>query len=293
MMSGRVVVITGATSGIGRATALGLAEIGASMILIGRSRGRLASTSDDIVHRAGGPAPTLLCADLSSLTQVRHLAAEVRKRVSRLDVLINNAGTIVGDRRLTADGYEYTFALDHLSPFLLTNLLLDLTISSAPSRIITVSSSAHFLGRIRFDDLMMENNYSAFGAYCQAKLANVLFTYELARRLSGTGVTANCLNPGGVRTHFGDEASGALRAGLVLARPFEQSPERGARTPIYLASSPEAGCVTGRYFVRRKVHRSSPASYDGGSARRLWEVSARLTALDGNGKDRGSRHNHL
>ena len=218
-------------------------------------------------------------ADLSSLTEVRRLAAEIRDRVPRLDVLINNAGTIVGDRRLTADGFEYTFALDHLSPFLLTNLLLSLLIASSPSRVVTVSSSAHRFGRIHFDDLMLEKGYTAFKAYSQAKLANVLFTYELARRLRGTGVTANCLDPGPVRTRFGNETSGLLHIGLVAVRPFELSPNRGARTSIYLASSPEVEGVTGRYFVRRRPHRSFPVTYDEGAAKRLWDVSTKLTGL--------------
>lgn len=278
MMRGKVAVITGATSGIGRSTAEGLARMGASLVLIGRDKERLASIGERIVDGTGR-APALMRADLSSLAEVRRLAAEIRDKVPRLDVLINNAGTIVGDRRLTADGYEYTFALDHLSPFLLTNLLLSLLIASAPSRVITVSSSAHRFGRIHFDDLMLEKGYTAFKAYSQAKLANVLFTYELAHRLRGTEVAANCLDPGPVRTRFGNETSGLLHIGLVAVRPFELSPDRGARTSIYLASSPEVEGMTGRYFVRRRPHRSSPATCDEGAAKRLWDVSTRLTGL--------------
>lgn len=281
-MRGKVVVITGATSGIGRSTAEALARMGASLVLIGRNKERLASIGDEIVDGTGD-APVLMRADLSSMAEVRRLAAEIRDKVPRLDVLINNAGTIVGGRRLTVDGYEYTFALDHLSPFLLTNLLLSLLIASAPSRVVTVSSSAHRFGRIHFDDLMLEKGYTAFRAYSQAKLANVLFSYELARRLRGTGVTANCLDPGPVRTRFGNEASGLLHIGLVAVRPFELSPDRGARTSIYLASSSEVDDVTGRHFVRRRPHRSSPATYDEGAAKRLWDISARLTGLGGAG----------
>jgi retinol dehydrogenase-14 len=277
-MRGKVAVVTGATSGIGRSTAEGLARMGASLVLIGRNKERLASIGDEIVDGTG-VAPVLMRADLSSMAEVRRLAAEIGDKVPRLDVLINNAGTIVGDRRLTADGYESTFALDHLSPFLLTNLLLSLLIASAPSRAVTVSSSAHRFGRIHFDDLMLEKGYTAFKAYSQAKLANVLFTYELARRLRGTGVTANCLDPGPVRTRFGNEASGLLHIGLVAVRPFELSPDHGARTSIYLASSSEVEGMTGRYFVRRKPHRSSPVTYDEGAAKRLWDISARLTGL--------------
>lgn len=287
-MKGKVVLITGATSGIGRATARGLAKMGASLILVGRSNDRLAATRDGLAPPAAGSETTLLRADLSSMNEVRGLAAEIRERTTRLDVLINNAGTIVGPRRLTVDGHEYTFALDHLSPFLLTHLLTDLLRSSAPSRVITVSSSAHYAGSIHFDDLMLERGYSAFKAYSQAKLANVLFAYELARRMQGTGVTSNCVHPGSVRTHFGNEASGLLHLGLVVVRPFELSPEQGARTSIYLASSPEVEGVTGRYFVRGRAHRSSPASYDEDAARRLWEASAKLTGLD---EGREGRHN--
>jgi NAD(P)-dependent dehydrogenase (short-subunit alcohol dehydrogenase family) len=278
-MKGKVAVVTGATSGIGRATAKGLAGLGASLMLVGRSDDRLAEVTEDIV-RSTGRSPMVMNADLSSMAEVRRLAANIIERVPRLDVLINNAGTIVGRRRLTSEAMEYTFALDHLSPFLLTNLLLDRLRSSAPSRIVTVSSEAHFFGRMHFDDLMLEKGYAPFKAYGQAKLANVLFTYELARRLKGAGVTANCLNPGGVRTRFGNEASGLLRIGLVAMRPFELSAERGARTSIYLASSPEVADKTGLYFVRQRPRRSSAASYDRDAARRLWEISARLTGLD-------------
>jgi NAD(P)-dependent dehydrogenase (short-subunit alcohol dehydrogenase family) len=194
-------------------------------------------------------------------------------------VLINNAGTIVGDRRLTVDGYEYTFALDHLSPFLLTDLLLGKLKATAPSRVITVSSAAHFYGTMHFDDLMLKKGYRPFKAYGQAKLANVLFTYELAKRLDGSGITANCLHPGTVRTHFGDELGKAGRLAIVVVRPFEISPRRGARTSIYLASSPEVEGVTGKYFVSRRPRRSSGESYNLEEARRLWDVSVRLTGL--------------
>ncbi|MDW5562300.1 MAG: SDR family NAD(P)-dependent oxidoreductase [Methanomassiliicoccus sp.] len=288
-MKGRTVAVTGATSGIGRATAEALSRMGASLILSGRSEKRLSAIGEDI-GRETGSVPILLPADLSCMDEVRRLAAEIRRNASRLNVLINNAGTIVGDRRQTTDGHEYTFALDHLAPFLLTNLLLDLLISSAPSRIVTVSSSAHHFGRIHFDDIGMEHGYTPFMAYAQAKLANVLFTYELARRLGGTGVTANCLDPGPVRTRFGNEATGLLRIGLVVIRPFELSPSRGARTSIFLASSPEVADVTGRYFVRRRPRRSSSSSYDREVARRLWAISADLAGLDGRPGPERSKH---
>lgn len=278
-MRGRTVLITGATAGIGKATALGLAGMGARLIMVGRSEERLAAVKEQIVSETGHNDHVTLKADLSSMAEVRRLAADVMASTARLDVLINNAGTIVGDRRLTADGYEYTFALDHLSPFLLTNLLLDRLEASAPSRVITVSSAAHLTGRMHFDDLMLERGYRPFRAYSQAKLANVLFTYELARRRQGTRVTANCLHPGTVRTRFGNELGSAGRLAMVLIRPFEASSKMGARTSIYLASSPEVEGVTGQYFIGRKARRSSAASYDVDAARRLWEVSERLTGL--------------
>jgi NAD(P)-dependent dehydrogenase (short-subunit alcohol dehydrogenase family) len=278
-MKGKVVIVTGATSGIGRATAEGLASMGAKLILVGRNEERLRSTYEDIYRSTGNADLQTMSADLSSMAEVRRLAALLVSTHPHLDVLINNAGTIIGRRELTADGYERTFALDHLSPFLLTNLLLTSLKATAPSRIITVSSSAHTTGSIHFNDLMLERGYNAFKAYGQAKLANIMFTYELARRLEGTGVTANCVHPGAVRTHFGNEATGLLHIGLVVVRPFELSPNRGAQTPIYLASSPEVANLSGKYFVRRRPRSSSPASYDHEAARRLWEMSAKLTGL--------------
>jgi retinol dehydrogenase-14 len=278
-MEGKVVIVTGATSGIGRATAEGLASMGAKVILVGRTEERLRLAHVEISRATGNKDLQTICADLSSMTEVRRLAVLLASAHPRLDVLINNAGTIVGRRELTADGYERTFALDHLSPFLLTNLLLSNLKGAAPSRIITVSSAAHATGSMHFNDLMMERGYSAWKAYGQAKLANILFTYELARRLAGTGVNANCVHPGAVRTHFGNEATVLVRIGLVVVRPFELSPKQGAQTPIYLASSPEVEDVSGKYFVRRRPRTSSPTSYDQAAATRLWEVSTTLTGL--------------
>ncbi len=279
-MEGKTVLITGATAGIGKATALGLAGKGARLILVGRSEERLAATMELLTSETGPGDHLIMKADLSSMAEVRGLAAGIVSSVPRLDALINNAGTIVGDRRLTVDGYEYTFALDHLSPFLLTNLLLDRLKTSAPSRVITVSSAAHLAGTMHFDDLMLNKGYRPFKAYSQAKLANILFTYELARRLAGTGVTANTLHPGSVRTHFGDELNGPFRFGMYLVRPFEIGPRTGARTSIYLASSPEVEGVSGKYFVRNKPRRPSDKATDPEAAKRLWEISAKLVGLD-------------
>ncbi len=186
----------------------------------------------------------------------------------------------MSERKLTIDGYEYTIALDHLSPFLLTDLLLDKLRSSAPSRIVTVSSSAHNMGRIDLDDIMLEKNWKPFRAYSQAKLANVLFTYELARRLQGTTVTANCLHPGVVRSGFGQDSKGVFNAGMALMRPFMISGEKGARTSIYLASSPQVENLTGKYFVKEKEKMSSSRSRDEESAKRLWELSEKLTGMN-------------
>jgi retinol dehydrogenase 14 len=283
-MKGKTVLITGATAGIGKATAFGLADRGAKLILVGRDDRRLAAVAGELAAKGHRDVITLR-ADLSSMAEVRRLAGEILRSAPRLDVLINNAGTIVGDRRLTVDGYEYTFALDHLSPFLLTSLLLDRLKASAPSRVITVSSAAHLAGTMNFDDLMLEKGYRPFRAYSQAKLANVLFSNELARRLAGTGVTANSLHPGTVRSHFGNELKGPFRVGMYLVRPFEIGPRRGAKTSIYLASSPEVEGVSGKYFVRQRPHRPSAEANDPEIARRLWGVSDKLVGL---GRDQGT-----
>jgi NAD(P)-dependent dehydrogenase (short-subunit alcohol dehydrogenase family) len=211
---------------------------------------------------------------------VRRLAAQVLDTYPRLDVLVNNVGGFWAHRHVTADGLERTFALNHLAPFLLTGLLLDRLTASAPARIITVSSGAHAQGRIDFDDLQGERDYSGQRAYSQSKLANVMFTYELARRLDGTGVTATVLHPGVVRTSFGAEDQAAYLAVMIgVARLFMKSPAQGAGTPVYLASSPQVQGITGRYYVSRKPRTSSKASYDTTAAARLWQVSADLTGM--------------
>ncbi len=274
---GKTILITGATSGIGKATAKGLAELGASLIIAGRDRERCEKTIEEIRSVNPGIEISYFLADLSSLKEIRELAEEVKKNYNKLDVLINNAGSIFDGRKTSADGYEYTFAFDHLSPFLLTGLLLDLLKKGAPSRIITVSSSAHRSGKIAFDDLMLEQSYSSFRAYSQAKIANVLFTYELARRLEGKDITSNALHPGVVNTHFGNEFKGVLKALMKLMRPFFISPEKGAETSIYLASSQEVQGMTGRYFMKKKPVKSAPLTYDLKTAEKLWKVSEELT----------------
>jgi NAD(P)-dependent dehydrogenase (short-subunit alcohol dehydrogenase family) len=277
-MSGKVCLVTGATSGIGLVTARELARQGARVVIVGRDQGRCDAAVAQ-ARAAGGEAEALL-ADLSSLEQTHALAGQFRERHGRLDVLVNNAGGIWLRRELTVDGLERTFAVNHLAPFLLTHRLLDLLRASAPSRVVNVSSRAHRKATLDFDNLQGERSYGGWRQYCRTKLMNLLFTYELARRLAGTGVTANALHPGWVATGFG--GGNGLRGWLLrtAARYFAIGPEKGARTVIYLASSPDVVGVSGRYFVEEREAPSSPASHDEQTARRLWEVSARLTGLE-------------
>lgn len=279
-MDGKTVLVTGGTGGIGRATAEGLARLGARVAVTGRDIARTQAAAAEIAAATANPAVDAFAADLSVQAGVRRLAHDVLDACPRLDVLVNNAGGFWARRHLTADGLEYTFALNHLAPFLLTNLLLDQLTASAPARIVTVSSGAQALGKINFDDLQGERAYSGQRAYNQSKLANVMFTYELARRLAGTGVTATVLHPGVTRTAFGTEDPTAMtRAMTLIARPFMKTPAQGAATPIYLASSPEVEGVTGQYFANRRPKKSGKSSYDTAAAARLWQVSARLAGL--------------
>jgi retinol dehydrogenase-14 len=278
-MVGRTVLVTGGTAGIGRATALGLARVGAHLAICGRDRESTEGAAGEI-RAAGGGQVEVFVADLSSQSQVRRLADEVLQRLSRIDVLVNNVGGYWNTRHVTADGLERTFALNHLAPFLLTNLLWDRLSNSAPARVVTVASNAHAQGRIDFDDFQGERSYSGARAYSQSKLANVLFTYELARRLPATSVTANALHPGLTRTSFGAEDPGGVQRRLVpFLRPFMKAPAEGAATSIHLASAPELARVTGRYFAKGRPRRSSKASYDQAAGARLWQVSAELVGL--------------
>ena len=282
-MQGKVCVVTGANSGIGKETALGLAQLGATVVLVCRSQERGAAALAEIKQRSGNDSVALLVADLSSQRQVRRVAAAYRQQFDRLDVLVNNAALARRKRAVTEDGVELTLAVNHLAPFLLTNLLLDRLKASAPARVVTVSSAAHKDAEINFADLQGEQRYATFGfgAYSQSKLANVLFTYELARRLEGTGVTANCLHPGVVATGIFRDTPLWLRTGLALARPLILGSVQGADTVLYLATAPEVAEVSGRYFEKRKPVQSSPLSYDTEVARRLWEVSEALTTASG------------
>lgn len=278
-MVGKICVVTGATSGIGLVTARELARMGATVVLMARSRERGEAAREEIAARTGNQGVELILADFASLASVRAGAEAVLARHGRLDVLVNNAGVYVGDRRLSADGYELTFAVNHLAAFLLTDLLLGALRAAPSARVVTVSSGAHLGGRGRFDDVRAERGYSGFQAYAESKLANVLFTYELARRLEGSGVAANCLHPGAVRTGFAGDAKGLFAVFFNLAKPFMLTPEQGAQTPIYLAASPEVEGVSGKYFFERRPRQSSPASYDRGLQARLWALSEELTGV--------------
>jgi NAD(P)-dependent dehydrogenase (short-subunit alcohol dehydrogenase family) len=280
LMAGKTVLVTGATAGIGKATAVALAVMGAHVAIAGRDRRRTEAAADE-VRSAGGGQVDLFVADLSSQAEVRRLADEVLRGLPHLDVLVNNVGGYWATRHVTADGLERTFALNHLAPFLLTSLLVDRLKDSAPARVVTVSSNAQAMGRVDFGDLQGERSYSGSRAYNQSKLANVVFTYELARRLQGSAVTANTAHPGVVSTSFGAEDPGRLQRLFVpFMHPFMKAPAKGATTSVYLASAPVLDQVTGRYFVNCKPRSSSGRSYDETTAARLWAVSADLVGLD-------------
>jgi NAD(P)-dependent dehydrogenase (short-subunit alcohol dehydrogenase family) len=276
-MNGKVCVVTGATSGIGKAAAAALARQGAQVVLVGRDRGRAEAAAAEMGAASTVP-PKVEIADLTSMEQVRALAGRLAS-LERIDVLINNAGLVLGERRVTQDGFEHVFAVNHLAPFLLTNLLLPKLTGSAPARVITVTSDAHSAASLDLDDPSLEHGWNSWRSYANSKLANILFTRELARRLDGTGVTANCAHPGVVRTGFGRESRPLLRFGLTLARPFLLSPERGADTIVYLASSPDVAGETGGYYVKRQRREPSAAARDDAAARKLWDISEKMTGL--------------
>ncbi len=279
-MAGKTVLVTGGTNGIGRATAVGLAALGARVGITGRNAARTASAAAAIAGEAGSASVDAFPADMSSQAEVRRLAAAVLDAYPRLDVLVNNVGGFWATRHVTADGLEHTYAVNVLAPFLLTDLLLGRLTSSAPSRIVTVSSGAQRMGRIDFDDLQGERDFSGQRAYNQSKLADILFTFELARRLTGTGVTATTLHPGLVRTSFAaEDSSAAWKVMIPLLRPFMKSPARGAETSIYLASSPEVEGVSGVYFSGRKPATVNPIANDPSAAARLWKANSGLVAL--------------
>lgn len=275
-MDGKICLVTGANSGIGKVTALEIAKMGAIVVMLCRDPKKGEDALAEIKQISGNESVDLMIADLSSLNSVRQLATDFTAKYNYLHVLINNAGIHLPERMLTVDGYEYMFATNHLGHFLLTNLLLDVIKASAPARIINVSSEAHIFGRFDFDDLNLDKKFNEIQAYGRSKLANILFTYELARRLEGTGVTVNCLHPGAVLTNFPRHSKMVQRA-VELAPPgLLISPEVGARTTIYLATSPEVENVTGKYYEHLKAKKSSRRSYDVNLQKKLWEVSEKL-----------------
>ena len=271
-VAGKRVLITGATNGIGLAAAEGLAARGAEIAIVARSEARAKESAErDQGAGSGGPVDVFM-ADLSRQADVRRLAAEALARYPRLDVLVNNAGAVYAKREVTQDDIELTWAVNHLAPFLLTTLLLDRLLAGAPARIVTTSSDAHKPARIPFDDLNAERSYR-MSRYGQTKLANILFTAELGRRLAGTGVTANCFHPGLVATGFNRNNGPLMRLVNTVVKPFARSPEKGAETLIWLVDSPEASDEQGGYFVDKRRVAPSAAAQDMDAARRLWEAS--------------------
>ena len=275
-IEGRVCIVTGASSGIGKETTRGLARLGATVVLACRNRQRGEAARREIAADTGNDALAVMDLDLRSQASVRVFAEEFAANYGRLHVLVNNAGIFTAKRALTVDGVETTFAVNHLSPFLLTQQFLPLLNASTPSRIVNVASEANQMGRIAFDDLNLARRWSGFRAYCQSKLANILFAAELARRLPAD-VTANALHPGGVRTNLARGEGGWFGVGFRLAWPFMISAAKGADTVIWLASSRDVDGVTGRYFERRRPIAPNPIARDASVARRLWEVSESLT----------------
>jgi NAD(P)-dependent dehydrogenase (short-subunit alcohol dehydrogenase family) len=281
-MTGKTVVITGANSGIGLETAVALAKAGAKTLITVRDRARGEAAVAEIRERSGRDDVDVVVFDLGSIASTRRGAADILARCARIDVLVNNAGVVLSSRRETEDGLEATFAVNHLGPFVLTELLLDRIKQSAPARIVNVASTAHKGARkgLNFDDLQSTFAYGGMQVYSKSKLANIYFTTELARRLEGTGVTVNCLHPGTVATGYGrdGDSSGVLAFGLKVIKPFILSAARGARTSIYLASSPDVAAVTGQYFVKNKARQPSKVAQDDEAARRLWKSSEELVA---------------
>lgn len=273
-------MVTGGTSGIGLATATALALQGATLIVVSRDPARTDHTVAQIRKDTGNAAVSGMPVDLSSRTQIAQFAADFQQRHERLDVLINNAGGLFSERRISVDGIEMTLALNHLGYFLLTHALLDSLKAGVKARIVNLASNAHHKGKIDFDNLQGERHYNGWRAYCQSKLANVLFTYQLAERLSGTGITVNALHPGFVATRFGHENWSLFALMIKLGmRIAAISPTKGAETAVYLASSPEVETVTGKYWYEKRPVRSSPLSYNKGITQRLWQASIELTGI--------------
>jgi NAD(P)-dependent dehydrogenase (short-subunit alcohol dehydrogenase family) len=278
-LQGKYCLVTGATSGIGKETAVALATMGATVAIVARSKSKGEAALAEIKRVSGNDRVELYFADLSSMNAIRTLSDELHRRFERLDVLVNNAGAVFTERHDSVDGFELTFATNHLSYFLLTHVLLDLLAKSPSARVVNVSSEAHKSGKIDFGDLQGKQSWSGFTAYGTSKLFNILFTYELARHLTGTKITANCLHPGVIASGFGQNTSGVFRLGIKLIAPFIKNPAEGAATSIYLASAPEVEGVTGKYFKDKKPVSSRKVTYNKDVARELWNISAKLTGI--------------
>lgn len=278
MLNQRIALVTGANSGMGKATSIALARDGVHVVMACRNQARGEEALQEVRSSSGSEAVDLIQCDLGSMESIEDFCIAFKRTYSHLHILVNNAGVVLPGRHETTDGFELQFGVNHLGHFLLTHRLLDLMISSAPARIINVSSGAHKIGNIHFEDIHLQRKYSISRAYSQSKLANILFTYELANRLQGTQVTANCLHPGAVATSMGiNRETGFGTLITRLLKPFFQSPEQGAETAIYLALSGEVAHVTGKYFYRKKPVPSSKRSYDADYAKRLWALSEQLT----------------
>jgi NAD(P)-dependent dehydrogenase (short-subunit alcohol dehydrogenase family) len=277
-LAGRVCLVTGGNSGIGKATAEGLAQMGASVVIVCRDRTKGERAREEIVMKTNGSVELML-ADFASLDSVRRLASDFTRMHGSLHVLVNNAGLVRLWRSVTADGFETTFQVNYLSHFLLTNLLLGVLKAGAPSRIVNVSSISHFGAKPDLKDLQLQRGYGVMKAYSLSKLELVLFTYELSRKLAGTGVTVNCLHPGAVATNIWGRALGPFSFLGKVSRLFLSSPTKGAETPLYLASSPDVEGVTGKYFDGKREKRSSESSYDEDLARSLWDRTSKMVRL--------------
>jgi len=275
-IQGKTVLVSGATNGIGFVAARELARMGAETVLVSRSAEKCAAAVTQIKKETGNQQVEFIAADLSTKAGVKHAADEFKRQHTRLDVLLNNAGAVFMSRQVSADGIEMTLALNHLNYFYLTSLLLDVLKASSPARVVNVSSAAHRGGKINFADIQLEHGYSGMGAYSQSKMANVLFTYELARRLAGSGVTSNALHPGFVDTGFAKNNGGLVKFAMGLLKPMQKKVDDGARTSIYLASSPQVEAVSSKYFDDCKSIESDPLSYDQAVAEKLWQVSLDL-----------------
>lgn len=278
-MEGKLVVLTGGTSGIGQVAAETIAGMGARLILVARDRARGEAALQRLGTQSPGAAHAVYYADLSRLAQMKQIAGEIAAAEPRIDVLINNAGALFTPRQVTEDGLELTFATNHVSYFVLTHFLRERLIAAAPARVINTASDAHRNARIDFNDLQSEKGYRGFPVYSRSKLANILFTRELARRLEGTGVTANSLHPGFVATRFGDNNGGLSSSVIGFLKKFAITPEKGAETIIYLATSDEPPSITGQYFHKRRVATPSKQAQDDDAAKRLWQETARLVGL--------------